>query len=108
MVSPVFTPGCAAVCQCPQGCARSWARLAQDNRDSTRGGGTVGGPRCYQRARGTIRDQNPGGPTCASGRLGGESVRVQRCVPATLLGFKLHGCGEGDGDNRRAWPHAGG
>lgn len=33
VVSPVLTPRCAAVCQGPQGCARSWARLAWD-RDS--------------------------------------------------------------------------
>lgn len=103
MVSPVLTPGGAAVCQGPQSCARSWARLAW-GRDSTEesrhSGGTKppsGGPRCCQGTGGTIRDQQPEGAMCASGRLGGRQ-----------LGFKLHGGGEGDGDNRRAWPRAGG
>lgn len=113
VVSPALALGCAAVCRCPRGCARSpgdagvprrvlvfqgcvvvtRARtrvpssvpaspgLCQvlgraGNRDSTGGSrcsrGTEspsGGPRCYQGARGAIRDRQPRGPACAPGRL---------------------------------------
>ncbi|XP_023803869.1 solute carrier family 43 member 3 isoform X1 [Cyanistes caeruleus] len=97
--------------QCPQDCARSCQAGSGQQGQHGEGPGTVGGPspprgpEVLSGARGTIGDRQPGGPKCAPGRLGGESVGVWRCIPATLPGFKLHG-GEGDGDSRRAWPRA--
>ncbi|XP_017588241.1 PREDICTED: solute carrier family 43 member 3 [Corvus brachyrhynchos] len=74
--------------------------------------GAVGGPSHHRGARGGIgRPEALSGPaargTCACSReIRAGSAGVRRCIPATLLGFKLHGGSESHGGTRRAWPRA--